>query len=95
MLGRLANWNAIAGDTDEAIRCGEEALAMAEQLSLDEQRARGLAALGVAYSRLGDPRGVAHMERALELALSLNSPEAARLHNNLGLQRLDQRRRSA
>jgi class 3 adenylate cyclase/tetratricopeptide (TPR) repeat protein len=88
VLNRMASSLAIGGEVDASIRFGEEALAMAEQLALDEQRILVLTSLGIARSRLGDPQGVADLERALELAVSLNSPEAARLYNNLGFNAL-------
>ena len=88
VLNRLASSLAIRSEVDAAIRCGEEALAMAEQLALDDQRILALTSLGIARSRLGDPQGAADMERALELAVSLNSPAAATLYNNLGFNAL-------
>ncbi len=84
VLTRLANSLAIRAEIEAAIRFGEEALAMAEQLSLDEYRVRALAALGTARARVSEADGRADLERALELAVSLNSPEAGRLYNNLG-----------
>ncbi len=84
VLTRLANSLSIRAEIEAAIRFGEEALAMAEQLSLDEYRVRALAALGTARARLSESEGRAELERALELAVSLNSPEAGRLYNNLG-----------
>jgi len=89
VLNRLASTLAIAGEADAAIRLGEEALAMAELLGLDDQRVLALASLGIARSQLGDPQGVADTERALELAVAVDSPEAARLYNNLGHQALN------
>jgi len=57
---------------------------MAEELSLDEERITALSSIGLGRARAGDAQGVADLERALELALACNSPEAARLCNNLG-----------
>jgi class 3 adenylate cyclase/tetratricopeptide (TPR) repeat protein len=89
VLIRKASQLAIAGDADTAIRFGEEALAGAEQLGLDEQRMHALGALGLAHSRLGGSRET-DLERALELAIALNSPQAARFSNNLGFYALSE-----
>jgi class 3 adenylate cyclase/tetratricopeptide (TPR) repeat protein len=83
VLARGANSLAIENELDAAIELGEAALALAEQLGLDEYRITALEALGIARSAFGDPRADSDRERALELALSRNSPEAARLYNNL------------
>jgi class 3 adenylate cyclase/tetratricopeptide (TPR) repeat protein len=88
VLTRCAISLGISAEIAAAIRLGEEALAMAEQLGLDEYRVRALGALGMARSRRGDPRGDVDQERAFELAVSLNSPEAGRLCNNLAFSAL-------
>ncbi|MDQ3424915.1 MAG: hypothetical protein M3435_01690, partial [Actinomycetota bacterium] len=88
VLNQTASSFAIAGEADAAIRIGEEALVMAEQLGLDEHRVLALSSLGIARSRTDDPRGSSDLERALELAVSINSPEAGRLYNNLGFDAL-------
>jgi tetratricopeptide (TPR) repeat protein len=88
VLTRLATTLAIRGEVATAIRYGEEALAMADQFGLDEHRIRALTGLGISRSQLGDPQGVADMERGLEIAVSLNSPGAARLYNNLAVEAL-------
>jgi class 3 adenylate cyclase len=83
VLTRMANSLAIRPEVDAAIRYGKESLAIAEQLGLDEYRVRALAALGTARSLVEDSLGESDLERALELAVSINSPEAGRLSNNL------------
>jgi class 3 adenylate cyclase/tetratricopeptide (TPR) repeat protein len=83
VLQRAANALAIGSDVDGAIRYGEQALAMADELGLDDLRIEALAALGTARSRLGQPGGAASLEQAVELARSTNSPGTARLLNNL------------
>ncbi len=84
VLARTASRRSLSGSFDDAVPLGEQALAMAEELGLDELCAMALATLATARSQLGDPRGRADQERALELALARNSPEASRLYNNLG-----------
>jgi tetratricopeptide (TPR) repeat protein len=74
----------LADKNEDAIRIGEEALAMAERLGLDELRAHALDNIGTARTNLGDATtGMVDLERSVELALSLRSPEAARALNNL------------
>ncbi len=56
---------------------------MADALGLDELKAHALATNGTAKSLLGNPTGVADLERALEIALDINSPLAGAIVNNL------------
>jgi tetratricopeptide (TPR) repeat protein len=72
------------GRDEDAIRVGRAALAMAEELGLDELCANALGTLGVARSESGDIDGVEDLERSLELARSSNSPETVRAYLNLG-----------
>lgn len=72
------------GRDDEAIRVARDALAMAEELGLDELCANALGTLGVARSESGDIAGVEDLERSLDLARSSNSPETVRAYLNLG-----------
>ena len=72
------------GRDEEAIRVARIALAMAEELGLDELCANALGTLGVARAESGDLTGVQDLERSLELARSSNSPEAVRAYLNLG-----------
>jgi class 3 adenylate cyclase/tetratricopeptide (TPR) repeat protein len=86
VLATIARTRAIAGMPEEGLRLGTEALAMAEALGLDELRAHALATIGTAKNQLGDPTGVAELERALELAVDVNSPLAAgTIANNLAV----------
>ena len=72
------------GRDEEAIRVGRTALAMAEELGLEELCANALCTLGVARAESGDLSGVHDLERSLELAREVNSPEAVRAYLNLG-----------
>ena len=67
-------------------RLAESALAMADELELDELRAHALTTIGMAKNDAGDPSGVVDMERALELALEIGSPIAATIVNNLAVE---------
>jgi class 3 adenylate cyclase/tetratricopeptide (TPR) repeat protein len=74
----------IAGHPEEGLQTAERALAMADELALDELRAHALTTIGMARNDL-DGDGLADMERALEIALSADSPVAAPIVNNLGV----------
>jgi class 3 adenylate cyclase/tetratricopeptide (TPR) repeat protein len=83
VLSQVSRYRMLADEPEEAIRIGEEALAMAERLGLDELRAHALTNIGTARANLGDPQGIADLERAAELGLAFRSAEAARALNNL------------
>ena len=84
VLSQISRYRMLAGDAEEAIRIGEEALAMAEQLGLDELRAHALNNIGTAKSLSADPEGIGDLQRGLDIAVAARSPEAARILNNLG-----------
>ena len=84
VLCQISRYRSLAGKPDDAIRVGEEALAMAEELGLDELRTLALINIGGARGLKGEDEGIAMLERAAELALAAHSPEAARAYNNLG-----------
>jgi class 3 adenylate cyclase/tetratricopeptide (TPR) repeat protein len=73
----------LAGRKDEAIRVGREALAMAEELGLDELRAHALNNIGVSRVGKGDRGGLADLEQSIAIAAAINSPEGVRSHGNL------------
>jgi class 3 adenylate cyclase/tetratricopeptide (TPR) repeat protein len=66
------------GEADDAIRVGHDALALAEQLELDELRAHALNNIGGARLVKGDHLGLEEFERSLAISRPLNSPEATR-----------------
>jgi tetratricopeptide (TPR) repeat protein len=84
VLSQIARYRALAGDSREAIQVGLEALELAETLGLDELRAHALNNVGIAKVLDGDAGAIADLERSIEIALALRSPEAARAMNNLG-----------
>jgi predicted ATPase/class 3 adenylate cyclase len=83
VLSQIARYRALAEENEEAIRVGQEALAMAETLGFEELRAHALNNIGIARFNLGDVGGMQDVERSLEIALAARSPEAARAYNNL------------
>jgi len=85
VLSQLARYRMLAGRDSEAIDLGQEALAMAERLGLDEVRAHALNTIGTSKNFAGDPSGIADLEASVEIALTVRSPEAARSLNNLAV----------
>ncbi len=83
VLSQISRYRLLADQFEEAIRIGEEALAMAERLGLDELRAHALNNIGTSRANLGQVEGIDALERSVGLALALRSPEAARALNNL------------
>jgi class 3 adenylate cyclase len=75
----------LAGEHAQGLHLGTAALAMADDLDLDELRAHALITIGSARHYLGDDGGEDDLNRALEIALAANSPTAATALNNLGV----------
>ncbi|HEU5263784.1 MAG TPA: hypothetical protein VFU34_04045, partial [Gaiellaceae bacterium] len=73
----------LAGRSEEAIRIGNEALAMAEELGLDDLRAHALNNIGVAKMSGGDLSGLDDLRRSIGIADERNSPEVIRGLQNL------------
>src|SRR5262249_39976409 len=84
VLGTVARFHAIELRTDHAIRFGNEALAMADELGLDEARAHMLNTIGFARISGVDEAGIADIEESLRIAQERNSPESIRAYLNLG-----------
>jgi class 3 adenylate cyclase/tetratricopeptide (TPR) repeat protein len=75
---------AIAGQASEALPIAEEAYAIADALGLTDLAARSLGNVAVVKSSLGDPTAIADIDRCVELARSVNAPEAVRALSNKG-----------
>ncbi len=84
VFAQVARHSMLAGEDEEAIRAARRALALADDFDLVEPRLLALNVLGTTRVHGGDRGGIADLERALEVALAANSPEAARVYNNLG-----------
>jgi class 3 adenylate cyclase/tetratricopeptide (TPR) repeat protein len=82
VLCQASRYSMLAEENEAAIALGREALEMAEALGLEELRAHALNNIGTARSR-SDPAGLVDIERSIEIARSVNSPEAWRGYNNL------------
>jgi class 3 adenylate cyclase/tetratricopeptide (TPR) repeat protein len=87
VLARMARMQTIAGEHDDAIRLGTDALALAEQLGLEDVRPHALNSIGTARFYLGDAAGIADIERSLDLALAAGS-HVATSYNNLAFMHL-------
>jgi class 3 adenylate cyclase/tetratricopeptide (TPR) repeat protein len=83
VLSQVARYRMLAGDDDEAIRIGCEALAMAEELDVPELQAHALNNIGASKYNRGDPDGLPTIERAVEIAVAIRSVDTPRAYNNL------------
>ncbi len=64
----------MSGNSDEAIRVGREALGMAEELGLDDVRAKASMYIGTAKVNSGDPSGLEDLRRSVALGVEANVP---------------------
>jgi class 3 adenylate cyclase/tetratricopeptide (TPR) repeat protein len=83
VLSELARFAMLGDDDVKAVELAREALAMAEQFGTDEVRARALNIMGVSAVKLGNRRGLADIERCLEITAGSGSPERIRGFINL------------
>jgi class 3 adenylate cyclase/tetratricopeptide (TPR) repeat protein len=83
VVANLSRFLALAGNNEEAIRLGRQALEMAEELDLPVIRAHALNNMGMARTAQGDLDGLADLERSVEVAMSVNSAESVRAYGNL------------
>jgi hypothetical protein len=83
-LSQAARFQMLGGKWSDAVESGREAERMATALGLDAIRADTLVTIGTARGDLGDSRGDADLETAIELAEAANAPQAlTRGLNNL------------
>jgi class 3 adenylate cyclase/tetratricopeptide (TPR) repeat protein len=88
VLVTLAGNLMVSGQHEEAIQVGRQALAIADELGLDELRARAYDYIGVARLMATDLGGVADLEQALGIAVEANSPQTAAAYGNLASTRI-------
>jgi len=88
VLTTAARMHVLYAEIEEGRRVGEAALAMTEELGLDELRAHALTTVGMAKHDADDESGIEDIERALALALEIDSPIASPIANNLAVQHL-------
>ena len=83
-LSTVSRYRMLSGLTEEAIRTGEEAIAVALELGADDIRVHALATVGPAKSNAGDYKGGrADLEEAIELGTRIGSAEVLRAYINL------------
>jgi class 3 adenylate cyclase/tetratricopeptide (TPR) repeat protein len=84
VLAHVGRFHMLAGEMEDAIRVGNEALQMAQQLGLDDLLASALNSNGVARVVLGDREGLTDLERSIAVAEESGSPwETGRAYINL------------
>jgi tetratricopeptide (TPR) repeat protein len=86
VLSFSARLRFLAGDLNEALEIAREALALAEELQLDELRAHTLTTIGSAKNRLEPSSGHAELAQALDIAVAVNSPQVSTILNNLAVE---------
>ena len=84
VLWILSRASMTADENEKAIELGRRALAMAEELGLEQVRAGALNSIGAARVHRGDLEGVRDLERSIEIAEAARSAEAFRGYGNLG-----------
>ena len=80
VLTELARFLMLGDEDAKAVELASEAFEIAEDLGLDDIRARVMNTRGVARAKLGDREGVAEIERSLELTEKGSRGEAASVH---------------
>jgi class 3 adenylate cyclase/tetratricopeptide (TPR) repeat protein len=86
VLTEVSRYAMLADRNDEAVEVGREALALAEQLGLDDLRARALNNVGSARVAAGDQSGIEDVTQSVALAEQANDVyEMVRSNNNLGV----------
>jgi class 3 adenylate cyclase len=83
VVANLARYAMLAGDRNDAIHLGREALEMAEELGIEELRSHALNSIGASRLAIGDHGGLEDLERSLAIAVAANSPESVRAYGNL------------
>jgi tetratricopeptide (TPR) repeat protein len=83
VLANVSRFWMLAGDGEHAIPVGRQALAMAEELGLEELQAHALNNIGVSRLGMGDRGAIEDLERSIEISDAINSVESARAYGNL------------
>jgi len=73
VLSDVARSRMLAGEFRRSVEVGREAMAMAEGLGLKVLAARVLCTIGTSRGSLGEPEGVADLERSITMARKLQS----------------------
>jgi class 3 adenylate cyclase/tetratricopeptide (TPR) repeat protein len=83
VLSEVSRYHMLGGRDEQAIEVGRQALEMATRLGLDEIRAHALTNIGTSRMALAELEGIADLEKSIEIATALRSPESLRAYNNL------------
>jgi class 3 adenylate cyclase/tetratricopeptide (TPR) repeat protein len=83
VLSSLARYHTFQGPETEAVRLGREALAIAEELGLEDIRAHSLNYIGTARVSGGDLAGLNDLERSIDIARAIGTPFSLSAYNNL------------
>jgi tetratricopeptide (TPR) repeat protein len=83
VVANVSRFSTLAGDHETGIRAGREALAMADELEIDELRSHALNNIGIARVGSGDDGGLEDLEQAAAIAVAANSIESVRSYGNL------------
>jgi class 3 adenylate cyclase/tetratricopeptide (TPR) repeat protein len=86
VLSFSARLRFLGSDLDDGLRSAQEALALAEELELDELRVHALTTIGSVKNRFDPSSGDAELTQALELGRAVNSPLVSTVLNNLGVE---------
>ena len=74
VMSSVSRWLMLAGENEESIRIGEEALAMAEELGLAAIKANALVNVGSSRAALLEEEGIELLKRGVEVARVANVP---------------------
>jgi class 3 adenylate cyclase/predicted ATPase len=89
VLTEVSRYAMLAGQTDESLRAGREAIELAEELGLDELRAQALNNVGSALGNSGERDGLEKLEEGIALATQINAiGEVVRGLNNKAAQQV-------
>jgi class 3 adenylate cyclase/tetratricopeptide (TPR) repeat protein len=83
VVANVSRFAALAGENEEAIRSGREALAMGDELRIDPIRSHALNNMGFAKVAIGDAGGIDDLEHSVAIAVEANSIESVRAYGNL------------
>ena len=83
VVANVSRYATLAGEHEDGIRVGREALAMAEELQIDPLRSHALNNIGIARVATGDMDGIDDLEQSASIALEANSIESVRAYGNL------------
>jgi class 3 adenylate cyclase len=83
VTSNYSRWLMLAGENQETIEIGLQALAMAEELGLDDLRSHALNNVGIARIHLDDLSGFDDLRQSVEIAVEADSHESARAYGNL------------